>query len=353
MSAPLDDSPNSFLRMLSRKPAKAAPTDPRPGSRGGVDAEAVAAGVYTDLRVLTTRCRAAQDVKLFKHQAAKSLLLGNVRSRFRGRGMEFEEARLYLPGDDIRAIDWRVSARTGKTHTKVYAEERERPVHIVLDQRSCMFFGSRERFKSVLAAELAACLAWASLGASDRIGGQIFGDTREIDVRARRNKQAILRFLTGIAEFNHALPDGHATSDGPRPAAEGRDRDPRRLDYVLEECRRIVRPGTALFVLSDFSDFNDDAAKLLSALGRHAEITLFWITDPLEFEFDLSGRLGMSDGHAMRAVDVSRELRDRYRAERAAQQDRLARAARRSRSRLIPVDTTQEPVSFLRRLYRG
>jgi uncharacterized protein (DUF58 family) len=300
----------------------------------------VESGIYTDLRTLTTRCRAAQDIKLFKHQAAKSLLLGNVRSRFRGRGMEFEEARPYQAGDDIRSIDWRVSARTGTTHTKVYAEERERPVHIVLDQRNCMYFGSQTRFKSVLAAELAACLAWAALGASDRIGGQIFSDGREADVRARRNKQAILRFLTSIIDFNHALPD----------LAEQRRRP---LDFVFEECRRLTRPGTALFVLSDFSDFNDEAAKQLSALGRHAEITLFWIIDRLEFDLDLKGRLGMSDGQSTRSVDFSAELRDRYRADRLAQQDRLEQAARQSRARLVPIDTSQDPVSFLRRLYRG
>ena len=314
-----------------------------------IDADAVASGVRTSMRVLTTRCRAAQDLRLFEHQAAKSLLLGNVRSRFRGRGMEFEEARPYQPGDDIRAIDWRVSARTGKTHTKVYAEERERPVHIVLDQRNCMYFGSQARFKSVLAAELAACLAWASLGASDRIGGQIFSDTRETDIRARRNKQAILRFLTSIIEFNHALPD--AVEDQNRGTEDAVNTRP--LDYVFEECRRLIRPGTALFVLSDFSDFNDDAAKLLSALGRHAEITLFWITDPLEFDLDLSGRLGVSDGRSTRSIDFSRDLRDRYRSERLDQRERLERAARRSRSRLVRVDTAVEPVSFLRKLYRS
>jgi hypothetical protein len=136
-------------------------------------------------------------------------------------------------------------------------------------------------------------------------------------------------------------------------AGEAPERKRRELDYVFEECRRLTRPGAAIFVLSDFSDFNDEAAKLLSGLGRHAEITLFWITDHLEFDLDLRGRLGMSDGHATRSIDFSRELRERYRAERASQQTRLERAARRSRSRLVPVDTSQDPVAFLRQLYRG
>ena len=317
---------------------------------------AVENGVYTDLRSLTGHRRAAQDLKLFQHQAAKGLLLGNVRSRFRGRGMEFEEARPYQPGDDIRSIDWRVSARTGKTHTKIYAEERERPVHIVLDQRSSMFFGSQARFKSVLAAELAACLAWAALGASDRIGGQIFSDGREVDIRARRNKQAIVQFLTNIVEFNLSLPESALETQAASKRGSSqleRSITPRKLDYVLEECRRLTRPGTAIFLLSDFSDFDEDAAKQLSRLGRHTEMTLFWISDPLESALELTGRLGLSDGRTTRSVDFSTDLRERYRARRLDQQQRLEEAVLRSRARLVPVTTAEDPISFLRKLYRS
>ena len=305
-----------------------------------IEASAIESGVYTDLRSLTATRRAAQDLQIFQRRVSKGLLLGNVRSRLRGRGMEFEEARPYQAGDDIRSIDWRVSARTGMTHTKVFAEERERPVHIVLDQRNAMFFGSAARFKSTLAAELAACLAWAALGASDRIGGQVFSDQDEAAIRARRSKHAILQLLTRIVLFNHSLP--------------GRAPDtPRRRDSMLEECRRLTRPGTTIFVLSDFADFDDAAAKNLARLGRHTEITLFWISDPLESTLGLSGRLGLSDGRTTRSVDFSNDLRERYQAQRQRHQVRLEEAARRSRARLVPVSTSEAPISFLRRLYRG
>lgn len=300
-------------------------------------------GVYTDLRSLTSMRNAAGTLDVFRKTATRSLLLGNVRSRFRGRGMEFEEARLYQPGDDVRSIDWRVSARTGRTHTKVFAEERERPVHLVVDQRSPMFFGSGERFKSVVAAELAACIGWAALGASDRIGGQVFGDDHESAVRARRNKQAILQFLTSLTEFNQALPN-------PRAADAGAARS---LEFVLEECQRLTRPGTALFILSDFHDFDEACGRLLAGLGRHMEVTLFWIRDPLETALDLDGRLGVSDGRATRTIDFSRALRDRYEENRRAAQAQLEEAARRSRATLVPVSTEDEPLAFLRRLYRG
>ncbi|MBT5031007.1 MAG: DUF58 domain-containing protein, partial [Proteobacteria bacterium] len=130
-----------------------------------------ASGIYVDLGLLLSSRGWARDLKLFARQAARAMLLGETRSKFRGRGMEFEEVRQYQPGDDIRNIDWRVSARTGGTYTKLFCEERERPVHIVVDQRNSMFFGSAQRFKSVLAAEVASALAWAALAGSDRIGG--------------------------------------------------------------------------------------------------------------------------------------------------------------------------------------
>lgn len=318
---------------------KSASSEPiAPAPRSGTEE-----GVYVDLHGLMTLRNGASDLNLFRHEATRSLLLGNVRSRFRGRGMEFEEARLYQPGDDVRSIDWRVSARTGKVHTKVFAEERERPVHLVVDQRSSMFFGSGNRFKSVLAAELAACIGWAALGASDRIGGQVFGDEREAAVRARRNKQALLHFLTSITEFNQVLPSKPSTGA----------QNHRTLEFVLEECRRLTRPGTALFILSDFHDFDEACAKLLAGLGRHMEITLYWIRDLLELKLDLHGRLGLSDGRSTRSVVFSPALRTRYAETRAATQAQFEEAARRSRATIVPVSTEDDPLAFLRRLYRS
>ena len=133
-------------------------------------------GAYTELAALL-RCRfSAQDLKLFAHQPARSILSGGERTRCRGRGMDFEEVRLYQPGDDIRSIDWRVTARTQVAHTKIFREERERPVFMLVDQRSPLFFGSTRCFKSVLAAHIAALLGWAALANGDRLGALVFGD---------------------------------------------------------------------------------------------------------------------------------------------------------------------------------
>ena len=294
--------------------------------------------MYTERSSLLDLRFGARDLRLFTREPARSMLLGETRSRYRGRGMEFEEVRQYQPGDDIRTIDWRVTARTGKTHTKLFCEERERPVHIVLDQRSTMFFGSGVRFKSVLAAELAACLAWAALAGSDRIGGQVIGDSRESDIRARRNKHAVLQFMHEINDFNRALP--------------GREPITRSLAYMLEECRRLSRPGTAIFIISDFHDMDSDAEKSLGLLGRHMDLTLIRTLDRLEENLTVEGRLGVSDGSRSSVVDMSDTLLDSYRRQQQSRDAMLKRSASRSAATLVEITTDDEPLAFLLRLYR-
>lgn len=297
------------------------------------------AGIYTDLPGLLGSRHWARNLKLFSRQAARSMLLGETRSRFRGRGMEFEEVRHYQPGDDIRNIDWRVSARTGSTYTKLFCEERERPVHILVDQRSSMFFGTRGRFKSVMAAELATALAWAALAGSDRIGGQIIGDHSESDIRARRNKQAVLKFIHDLNEYNRSLPSDETPQKG------------KTFTDMVDECRRITRPGTAIFILSDFHDFDDKAAKSLSKLGRHTDINLFQILDPLEAELPVSGTVSISDGVHRSSVQLGNSLQKAYVEQMKERAKLLREAALRSRSAFIQVSTRDEPRQILNRIY--
>lgn len=296
-----------------------------------------AKGIYTDLGDLLRNRHWARDLKLFSRQAARSMLLGETRSRFRGRGMEFEEVRTYQPGDDIRNIDWRVSARTGGTYTKLFCEERERPVHIVVDQRSSMFFGSNTRFKSVFAAEIATAIAWAALAGSDRIGGQIIGDEEESDIRARRNKQAVLRFVHDINEFNQALPGASAHSKS--------------LAYMLEECRRITRPGTAIFVISDFHDFDQACAKALSTIGRHADINLLHVFDPIEEQLPVTGAVSISDGKNRSSVRLNSGLQQAYLEKVESRQKLINDSVVRARALYTKIATDQEPRHFLNKIY--
>ena len=294
-------------------------------------------GTYTGLDRLVGARQPARDLSLFMSKPALARMQGESRSRFRGRGMEFEEARIYAPGDDVRTIDWRVTARTGITHTKVFREERERPVHILVDQRSNMFFGSRQWFKSAFAAEFAALLAWAALEGSDRIGGQIVGDRQETDIRARRSRHSVLKFLRELATYNHLLPDDshEATS----------------LAAMLEECHRLVRPGTAVFIISDFIDFDSSCERPLSLIGRHADISLIQVLDPLECLVPAVGRTRLTDGHSSSDVVLDRATAKHLQAVLLKQREQLAVAARASRASLHQVRTDDEPFNFLRRLY--
>ena len=302
-------------------------------------------GVISSIAQLLRSRHWAQNLKLFSRQAARSMLLGNVRSRFRGRGMEFEEVRRYQAGDDIRTIDWKVSARVGKTYTKLFCEERERPCHIIVDQRSNLFFGSQRQFKSVLAAELAGGLAWAALAGGDRVGGQVIGDQRERDTRGRRNKQAVLHFLHDINELNHELLTPPSQNDSIKTDS------PTSLANSLEECRRITRPGTAVFIISDFHDFNSAAAKALSNLGKHTDVSLLQVSDQREDELPFKGNIAISDGNDSRSVSVSKNLKQAYHKQLIEQDSLLKSACAQARALYTKIDTTQSARDALIRIF--
>ncbi len=294
-------------------------------------------GSYTEMSRLLGARQLAKDINLFARAPARAQMQGESRSRFRGRGMEFEEARLYAPGDDVRTIDWRVTARTGKAHTKVFHEERERPVHILVDQRSNMFFGSQNLFKSVFAAETAAILAWAALEGSDRIGGQIVGDIRETDFRAKRSHHSVLRFIRELQTFNHELP--------------GETAPQLNLAGMLTECERLVRPGTAVFVISDFIDFDEAAQRSLAMIGRHADITLIRIQDPLETQIPRVGRTRITDGQQEADVVLDATSVKRIQAHLKRQNEQIVSAVTLAKAGLISATTTDNPLAILRKHY--
>ena len=182
---------------------------PRPG---GLNAHAPgrchtpARGAYAELNDLIALRFPARQLELGRRNRALSALAGPNKSNFRGRGIDFEEVRSYQPGDDIRTIDWRVTARTGSAHTKLFREERERPVLVVVDQRSSMFFGSSHCFKSVLAAQLASLLAWSALDAGDRVGGLVFNEAGHREIRPRRSRKTVLALLSQLPRTTAPCP---------------------------------------------------------------------------------------------------------------------------------------------------
>lgn len=226
-------------------------------------------------------------LKLSSHKRSLSALAGPYRASFRGRGMDFEEVRNYQPGDDVRAIDWRVTARTGDAHTKLFREERERPVFIVTDQRNSLFFGSNLCFKSVLAAEVAGLLAWSALKQNDRVGGLVLGNREVADIRPKRSKSSVLRLLHSIHEHNNALV---------KDAAHSANGEELSLNGALEDTRRLNKPGSAIFIVSDFHDFDERCSKQLFQLAKHNEVTAIMVFDQLEANLPPAGDYEVTDG---------------------------------------------------------
>ncbi len=259
---------------------------------------------------------------------------GTNRSIFTGRGMEFEEARIYQPGDDVRAIDWRVTARTGKVHTKLYREERERPVYILLDCRSMMHFGTRVRFKSVLAAQLAAQLCWVGIDGGDRVGGFILSQDGHKDFPATRTRQGMLWFLNAVAGATHTID---YSSVGETP-----------LHMAVRRLRHVVRPGSLVFIISDFSDFSEACEAQIKRLSVHAHITNIQVYDQLDIRLPGSGDLRITDGHSIVSLaSLGPEQLQTYEHEFADRQFRLERMCARRGMALHMLTTADDPKSIL------
>ena len=195
--------------------------------------------VAIELQQLIQLKAEARGFSFLPRQPVQSLLAGRHASRLRGRGLAFEELRHYSQGDDARTIDWKATARLRSPHVRVYSEERERPVLLVVDQRKTMFFGSRRAMKSVVAAELCALGAWRTLHSGDRVGGIVFNDQQIVDLRPQRSQTAVLRLLHEVTQMNHAL-----TQKDPRPATVT-------LNQALEAAARRAHHDYLVVVISD------------------------------------------------------------------------------------------------------
>ncbi len=279
--------------------------------------------------------RAAASIRLGSGRIL-SRQSGDYQSPFRGRGMEFDESRLYQPGDDIRNIDWRVTARTGKPHTKLFREERERPVFVWLDLRASMHFATRGKYKSVLAAELAAMIAWSALNNGDRIGGVIFSDNEHHELKPQRGKTAVLRLINRIVN--------DATWAGQIPEGTGKQS----LEHALLRLRRVARPGSLIFLISDFRYLDAQAEIQLSRLSRHNEVVMLFVYDRLEQALPPPGRYKVSDGSREFLVDTSdNHLVRQYLQQFQTRSDRLHHLSRSNRMLLLPCRTDAEPLPVL------
>ena len=248
--------------------------------------------VRVKLSTLIGLNRDARSLPLISN-SVKAQMSGGHLSAFRGRGMEYHESRPYQPGDDIRAIDWRVTARSGLTHTKVYREERERPVLLWLDLSRSMFFGTQTCFKAVLASKLAALLAWSSVQVGDRVGYLVFSEQQHIECRPGRGKRSALQFIQQLI----AHPAWDMTAN------DGREQDTG--VKALRRLRQVTRPGSLVILLSDFRFLDADCRGQLVELARHNDVVMIHTYDPFERMLPESGYYRVTDGNSSIDIDTS------------------------------------------------
>jgi uncharacterized protein (DUF58 family) len=261
-------------------------------------------GAMLSLQQLLDQRHIAKALELYLQSRSRLGMSGSHISKSKGRGVDFEEHRAYQAGDDIRSIDWRVTARTGRPFTKIFREERERPVIIGVDQSHHMFFGSQVSFKSVVAAEVAAILCWLTVDNGDRVGGVVFSDTNSEMVKPRRGKRSALRFLSLLADYNQNLLGQH------KPLAKTGKSN---LREALEHIYRITRPGSTIYLISDFADMDKVSLQYIHQLSLHNNLTCIFIYDILETQLPQPGVYNITNGNEMETIDTyAAAVRENY-----------------------------------------
>ena len=297
-----------------------------------------ALGVYVSLAELAKLGPAARGIGFRSHQPARSVLAGRRASRLRGRGLDFEELRAYQPGDDLRAIDWRVTARARAPYVRVYREEKERPVIVLVDQRASMFFGSVRDMKSVSAARAAAIVAHRVVAAGDAIGAVVFGDTDSSWLAPQRSRRQVRRILGLVERYNRALgADAAADLSG--------------LNRALEHVLRISTHDQLIIVVSDLAGaISETTRRQATELRRRNDLIVLWVHDPLEDDLPDVGEAVLGDGRLQLAVNTSSEkMRDRFVADVRARRARASAFALRYDVPVLPLSTAEDVLPQLGR----
>jgi uncharacterized protein (DUF58 family) len=262
-----------------------------------VDRDAVPAseGIVPSLRELV----ALRAVATGRHAARQGRhgVAGHALSPLRGRGMEYAESREYSQNDDARHIDWRLTARTGRAHTKLFQAERERLTLIVADTAPSLYFGTRVRFKSVQAARAGAVAAWVAVRDGDRVAA-LRGTSREAPVTPAGSARGALRVLDALTRWYTQ----------PQPDDQG-------LAVAMDHAQRLLRPGSRLVVLADPQSIAAMPDRRWPALTRHHEVIVLLLTDPLEVTPPAAALPFVSGGHRVELDLASPAQRQRWQRE--------------------------------------
>ncbi|MFM7281069.1 MAG: DUF58 domain-containing protein [Planctomycetia bacterium] len=290
--------------------------------------------------VLTSELMArVRAIEIRTHKLVNTALSGGYRSSFRGQGIEFQEVRAYQPGDDVRRIEWNVTARTGEAFVKNYAEERELTVQLIVDSSRSMDLGSAEWTKREIAAQFAALIAFVGLRHGDRVGLTLFGEQPGLHLPPRKGSQHVLRIVREVLAA--------------RPTALGS-----RLGAALEREERLLRRRSVVLVVSDFlsdSHAQSDWSATLTRLALRHDCIAVRVRDPLESELPPAGVLPLQalEGTARVEADTRRaSVRAAWRAAFDAREVTLRANLSRAQAELVDLDTTQDVGESVRAFFR-
>jgi uncharacterized protein (DUF58 family) len=287
------------------------------------------------------RLRAAGEGIQLTAPRVRVVTSGGHLSPYKGRGVEFDESRPYQAGDDLRTIDWRVTARTGKPHTKVFREERNRPVFVWLDLRRPMLFATRGAFKGVRAAEGAALVAWSAIANGDRLGGLVFSETEHHEQRPALGARAALHLLQTICTDSLWQPP---------TTAEAMETDAER---ALLRLTRVARPGSLIFLFSDFRRLGADSDRHLRQLAGHCDLLLVHVFDAIEAELPPPGRYRIEGRSKSFSIETgSAAVRRRYAERFAARRAGLEDLSRLPGIRVVDCPTEADPRTVLANQFR-
>jgi uncharacterized protein (DUF58 family) len=276
-----------------------------------------------------------RQIEIRTKRLVNDLFGGEYHSTFKGLGMEFDEVREYQPGDDVRAIDWNVTARTGFPHIKKFKEERELTVMFVVDASSSGYFGTHERFKSEIAAELCAVLAFSAIKNNDKVGMVIFTDRIEKYIPPKKGRGHVLRLIREILYFE---PEGHGTDIG----------------MALEYFTRVTKRKSVAFLVSDFMDA--DYEKPLRIVGRKHDLVAMKISDRRELEFEPAGILELEDtetGEVFMADTSSKAFLRKFADKMQSDNYELKKSFESYNIDFIQIETDQDYIIPLMKFFKG
>lgn len=296
-------------------------------------------GAYANLDDLIRIQFKARDFSFLPRQPVTSILSGRYGSKLRGRGLNFEELRRYLPGDDIRTIDWKVTARTRSPYVRVHTEEKDRSVMLIVDQRINMFFGTREKLKSVTAAELAALGAWRAVKVGDRVGAVVFDDTDIVDFRPRRSQNAVMSILGAVINKNHALRADSQVEPGPGM-----------LNRALETALRLITHDTLVVMISDFDGVDEQTERLTARLAEHNDVLGLLVHDTMRLQ-PAAQSLNVTDGSQQMELNLAnKRVREKLATDYSDEQAHITHFLSKLAAPLLMISNQGDVVDQIRRL---